>query len=285
MKLSAIVAVSVNGIIGQGNTIPWTCKADRDFFKEMTKNHVVITGFNTFFTMPNKNFKHTIVLTSNECRAAALNLMYRGVPVTFVCSMEEAYETAGKISPHTEVFVVGGAQVYELFADYYDHAYVTMINVEVHGEDLISLAPIFTGYEAQEILELGHDANDTVTGQLAILTNVAKKKRIEEEAAKTKAEAEADARQKAEEEQAEQRRRFLIEESAKMAPRGFLPIATHELRVNDLLAANNRLVDERRNRDAIISLNKLTIAELEKAIQTLTSKIRDLEEHIADLED
>lgn len=54
MKITAILAMTNEGIIGKNNSLPWNIPEDLKRFKELTTDQVVIMGRNTFFSLPEK---------------------------------------------------------------------------------------------------------------------------------------------------------------------------------------------------------------------------------------
>jgi dihydrofolate reductase len=48
MKLSVIVAVAENGIVGRDNALPWHLPADLKYFKKMTLGKPIVMGRKTF---------------------------------------------------------------------------------------------------------------------------------------------------------------------------------------------------------------------------------------------
>ncbi len=54
MIVSAIVAVSENGIIGRKGDLPWSLPDDMKFFQRTTMGHHVITGRKNWETIPLK---------------------------------------------------------------------------------------------------------------------------------------------------------------------------------------------------------------------------------------
>ena len=48
MKVSLIVAVSENGVIGRGLELPWRLSADLKRFKELTTGHHLVVGRRTW---------------------------------------------------------------------------------------------------------------------------------------------------------------------------------------------------------------------------------------------
>ena len=54
MRVSLIVAVSENGVIGKDNDLIWYLPKDMKFFKETTQGHHVIMGRKNFESIPHK---------------------------------------------------------------------------------------------------------------------------------------------------------------------------------------------------------------------------------------
>ena len=54
MKVSLIVAVSENGVIGKDNDLIWHLPNDINFFKQTTMGHHVIMGRKNFESIPHK---------------------------------------------------------------------------------------------------------------------------------------------------------------------------------------------------------------------------------------
>ncbi|HFP6079903.1 TPA: dihydrofolate reductase, partial [Escherichia coli] len=48
MKLSLMVAISKNGVIGNGPDIPWSAKGEQLLFKAITYNQWLLVGRKTF---------------------------------------------------------------------------------------------------------------------------------------------------------------------------------------------------------------------------------------------
>ena len=65
MIISLIAAMSVNGVIGDKNTIPWYLPVDFNYFKTITTGHNIIMGRKTFESigkpLPNRK-KHYYLL-------------------------------------------------------------------------------------------------------------------------------------------------------------------------------------------------------------------------------
>lgn len=115
--INIIAAVGQNGELGKDNHLLWHLKGDLKFFKEMTLNHTIIMGYNTFVSLgrvlPQR--KH-IVLSFHD----------RELPddVILLKSIKEVLEYIGK----QDVFVIGGASIYRQFIDYANKIYLTEIH-------------------------------------------------------------------------------------------------------------------------------------------------------------
>lgn len=120
--MNLIVAVDKNWGIGYENKLLISIPEDMRFFREETTNKVVIMGRKTLETFPGgKPLKNrvNIVITSKP------NFTVNDAIV--VHSVEEALE-AVKEYKSEDVYVIGGASIYEQMLDYCDVAHVTKID-------------------------------------------------------------------------------------------------------------------------------------------------------------
>ncbi len=120
----AIAAMAENRVIGQGNQIPWHLPADFKWFKQQTTGQVVIMGRRTFESigrpLPNRE---TIILSRR-------GFSYPGIRV--VGSLAE-------LDPSTEarqMFICGGAQIYEQALPHCDELFLTLVKLFVSGDVL-----------------------------------------------------------------------------------------------------------------------------------------------------
>lgn len=119
--MNLIVAVDKNWGIGKNNDLLISLKEDMKFFREKTKDTVVIMGRNTLESFPNgKPLKNrvNIVLT--------LNPDYTNDEVIVARSIQQAISKGKEYNK--EIFVIGGAKIYKEMLKFCDVAYVTKIN-------------------------------------------------------------------------------------------------------------------------------------------------------------
>lgn len=121
--MNFIVAVDNNYAIGKKNKLLYDIPADLKYFKEKTLNKVVVMGENTYFSLPIKPLpkRTNIVISLNK------NLKLDGCIV--VNSFEELFEKIEDYSSD-DVFVIGGASIYNALMSYCKYAYITRIFTE-----------------------------------------------------------------------------------------------------------------------------------------------------------
>jgi len=126
MIVSAIVAVSRNGVIGKDNDLPWHLPTDMKYFKRTTLGHHVIMGRKNFVAMGRPLPGRTnVVITRNPDFTAG------GSPV--VHSVEEALKLAEQ-NGEAEAFIIGGGEIYAASMALWDRLYLTRVEAEVEGD-------------------------------------------------------------------------------------------------------------------------------------------------------
>jgi dihydrofolate reductase len=146
MKISLIVAMSKNRVIGQGDALPWRLPADLRRFKLLTMGHWLILGRKTFETIGKPLAgRHMIVVTHQEGFAPT------GIQVAH--SVEQALAMANG----DEVFVAGGAQIYNQTLDRANRLYMTFVKGEFEGD---AFFPVFDESDWQLVSEEGYDRDE-----------------------------------------------------------------------------------------------------------------------------
>jgi dihydrofolate reductase len=121
-KISIIVAVSSNGIIGKNGTLPWHIPMDLNHFKEYTLNTSVIMGRHCYHSIGNPLPNRENIVVSHQ------NISIEGCIV--VSSIEKAIEVATK----SEIFIIGGGQIYEKAFQYASEIQMTKIFGQHEGD-------------------------------------------------------------------------------------------------------------------------------------------------------
>ena len=141
--MNMILAISKNGVIGIDNKIPWYIKADLQRFRELTRNHIVIMGRKTFDSLPNGPLKNriNIVITHQQPRPPN-DTGHDNVYYTNMDNVQQLIETIQDLEPTSsikkQVFVIGGAQVYNYFINHTQNIYLTLIDKDIKGDTFLN---------------------------------------------------------------------------------------------------------------------------------------------------
>jgi dihydrofolate reductase len=126
MIISAIVAMNKDRIIGLENQIPWYLSADLKYFKKITIGHAVIMGRKCYQSIGKPLINRTnIVITWDP---------FYIISNCIIChSIEEAILIAKK-NKETEVFIIGGGEIYNASKHLWDKIYLTHVDYEGPGD-------------------------------------------------------------------------------------------------------------------------------------------------------
>jgi dihydrofolate reductase len=124
MKLSIIVAMGSNRVIGNRNALPWHLPADLAHFKAITMGKPILMGRRTHESIGRPlPGRENIVITRNRDYTAA--------GCTVVHSLEEAVQAA---AGHHEIMIIGGAELYRQALPQVDVLYLTRVEGEFAGD-------------------------------------------------------------------------------------------------------------------------------------------------------
>jgi dihydrofolate reductase len=118
-----IVAVDRQGAIGKGGKLPWHYSSDMKFFRETTTGHAVVMGRKTWLTLgkPLKN-RLNIVLSRDSTIEPHESLLVLS-DIESVISLNHSLTT--------DLFVIGGAQIYNAFLPHIEKWIVTEVPLTV----------------------------------------------------------------------------------------------------------------------------------------------------------
>ncbi len=127
MKITILVSVSENGIIGVNNRIPWHLSTDLKRFKRLTMGHTLILGRKTFESIGKPLPGREMLVLSRKPQPAGQE------GIQWVKSMQEALKIAEE-SGEDEVFVVGGVGVYTAALSIADRLLLTRVHTVIDGD-------------------------------------------------------------------------------------------------------------------------------------------------------
>lgn len=142
--ISAILAVTHNGGIGNRGTLPWPKhKEDLAWFRQHTENQIVVMGRKTWadpkMPKPLPNRVNVVV-----ARAPIDNTFVR-----WIDSSKDIREQIAQIAeafPDKEVFVIGGKQLFDECADIVDRVYLTRMKGSYFTDTRVDLNKMLIGF-------------------------------------------------------------------------------------------------------------------------------------------
>ena len=125
MKISLIVAMASNRVIGLNNQMPWHLSADLKKFKKITMGSPVLMGRKTYQSIGRPLPGRTNIIISR-------NPDYRQDGCVVVNTIESALKTGGENAD--ELFIIGGSDLYNAMLPIADSIYLTLINKAFDGD-------------------------------------------------------------------------------------------------------------------------------------------------------
>lgn len=134
VKLSLIVALAQNHVIGIDNKLPWYLPNDLKYFKQVTMGKTIIMGRKTYESIgkPLPGRTNIIITRQADYRPPNANDSVR-----VVASLEAAKELAASlalINGQNEALIIGGAEIYTQALPLVDRMYLTEVHADVGGD-------------------------------------------------------------------------------------------------------------------------------------------------------
>lgn len=134
-QLKAIAAMARNRVIGRGGTIPWRISDELRWFKQATTGHTVLMGRKTWQSLgkPLPSRRNLVVTSGPEIE---------GVEVIRDLA---AFNPAAYAAPGSDVFVMGGGEIYRQLLPRCAELLLTVVPLDVEGDTVFpSFEPLFT---------------------------------------------------------------------------------------------------------------------------------------------
>lgn len=143
-----IAAVDRKGAIGKGGKLPWHYSADMKFFRETTTGHAVVMGRKTWLTIgkPLKNRLNIVLSRDTTIEPQESLLVFSDIES--VLSFNQSLTT--------DLFVIGGGQIYEAFLPNIDQWIITEVPLTVQGADAFMPKGYLDGFEVVESKDIGN---------------------------------------------------------------------------------------------------------------------------------
>lgn len=129
MKLSAIVAMASNRVIGRDGDLPWRIPEDFKFFKDTTTGHIMVMGRKTFESLPKilPGRLHVVITRQRDFKPEGAHVFPDVTSALDFCKTQTA-------KWGDEVFVLGGGEIFRQTLDITDRIYLTEIHKAYDGD-------------------------------------------------------------------------------------------------------------------------------------------------------
>lgn len=135
ISFSHIVACSISNIIGIAGDLPWTLHEDFQYFKDKTKEHIIIMGRKTFESLPNKKAlpnRLNIVITRNPDYKPKGAVVFTTIPEALEYAKGQVGTGEGQWPE--EIFIIGGGEIYSQTLKHVKKIYLTLIYKDFNGD-------------------------------------------------------------------------------------------------------------------------------------------------------
>jgi len=133
MKLSILVALSENGVIGRGGELPWRLPDEMRYVKRTTMGHTLLMGRKTYESIGRPLPGRTSIVLSRDPDYRIERGGPGGPDVIVASRLSEAIEIATQRG-ESETFVFGGETVYTEALPIADRLYLTRVHGEIDGD-------------------------------------------------------------------------------------------------------------------------------------------------------
>lgn len=127
MRLALVWAQTPAGVIGRDGALPWHLPEDLARFRRLTAGHAVLMGRRTWESLPDRMRplpdRRNVVLSRDPAYAAAGAQVVRSLP-----------DALALVGDDDEVWVIGGATLFDELISRADRLEVTEVDLEVPGD-------------------------------------------------------------------------------------------------------------------------------------------------------
>lgn len=146
MRISLVVAMAENRVIGRAGGLPWHISADLKKFKALTLGKPVIMGRKTFQSIGRPLPGRTNIVITRDAS-------YGEVGISVAAGLDAALGIAAGEGAG-EAMVIGGGEIYRMALPLARRVYLTEVHIEVSGDTL------FPALEAGAWKEAGREDHD-----------------------------------------------------------------------------------------------------------------------------
>ena len=123
-RLSLIVAMAKNRVIGANNRIPWHLPDDLKMFKRLTMGHHIVMGRKTYESIGRLLPGRTTVIVTRQ----------RGYVVAGAIIAHSLHDAINAAARDDEIFVIGGAELFREALPIADRIHLSLVDAEPAGD-------------------------------------------------------------------------------------------------------------------------------------------------------
>ncbi len=129
--ISLIAAMTRDRVIGRDGRIPWKIPGEQAYFKRVTWGHPVAMGRKTY-----ESIGRPLPGRTNYVLSQSRDFQPPG------CVVVDGVQPLLSLAEGEEIFVIGGARVFETFLPWAERMYLTLIDANIRGDT------VFPPYDA-----------------------------------------------------------------------------------------------------------------------------------------
>ncbi len=137
------------GVIGIDNKMPWHIPEELKYFKKITENSIIIMGKNTYVSIGTPLSKRTNIIVSSQSESLCSSNVY--VRNTLDEALDLAYYLG--LKEQKNIFIIGGASIYEQTIPYITKAYITVLDVSYFNKIKLDESKNFVYYPYEKLID------------------------------------------------------------------------------------------------------------------------------------
>ena len=142
-EITIVIARAINGVIGRDGRLPWHIPGDLKRFKSLTMGSAMIMGRKTFDSLPGilPGRRHIVMTRDPDWKVEGTEVAH---------DLDNAILLAGA----TQISVIGGAAIFELFEPIADKIELTEVIAEIRGD--VSMPDLRSSERWREVASEDH---------------------------------------------------------------------------------------------------------------------------------
>lgn len=133
--MEIIVACDENGLIGDGQNMPWHVPEDMRLFRELTTNQIVVMGRKTYDSLPVRPLPNRINVVIRRIGEPVIDVSQN----LYIANEPDARAILGRLRsefPHKRICIIGGSQIYTMFFNECKKFHITLISGHIQSPDM-----------------------------------------------------------------------------------------------------------------------------------------------------